>query len=166
MLFVFICIYWYSTRFPYQLMFVLCISKTTGEAGTANPYGASEFIPGFNGSSCCSIFSFWCNVLLIVVCPFFIWSLCCCLSFELRLLIIPLVSSSYPLTSNHMPNTNDVASRRNTNLKCFIHLLMLGGFKCRKLICSVNYVGSHNKVDTNNLKLNSAGDWLPFLIFD
>ena len=70
MLFVFICIYWYSTRFPYQLMFVLCISKTTGEAGTANPYGASEFIPGFNGSSCCSIFSFWCNVLLIVVCPF------------------------------------------------------------------------------------------------
>ena len=34
--------------------------------------------------SCCSIFSFICNVIQIVVCPFSFWALCC-LSFDLRI---------------------------------------------------------------------------------
>ena len=46
MLFVFIYAYWYSTRFPYQIMFVSL------------------------NSNMCSIFSCLCNALLIVVCPF------------------------------------------------------------------------------------------------
>ena len=52
--------------------------------------------PGFYWVSCSSIFSFLCNVLLIVVCHkcFFFWPLCC-LSFDLRLLITPLVSSGF-----------------------------------------------------------------------
>ena len=50
MLFVFIYIYCYPTRFPYQMMFVLFNSKTTsvtGGAGTDNPSGASEVSPRF-----------------------------------------------------------------------------------------------------------------------
>ena len=37
---------------------------------------------------------FICNVLKIVVCPFFLWPLSC-LSVEIRLLITPLVSSNF-----------------------------------------------------------------------
>ena len=58
-------------------------------AGTAYPSGAHGFIPCFQRSSCYQIFSFLCNVLQIVVCPF---------SFShhsLRLLITPLVSSNF-----------------------------------------------------------------------
>ena len=41
--------------------------------------------------------SFRCSVLEIVFCPVFVWSMCC-LSFNLRILIDPLVSSN---SSNH-----------------------------------------------------------------
>jgi hypothetical protein len=41
--------------------------------------------------------SFLCSVLEIVFCPVFVWSMCC-LSFNLRILIDPLVSSN---SSNH-----------------------------------------------------------------
>jgi len=48
-------------------------SNTTGAtcvAETAHPSRAPEFIPCFYWCSCCSIFSFLCNVLLIADCPF------------------------------------------------------------------------------------------------
>ena len=41
-------------------------SNTTDD----HPSGAPEFAPGFQQGSCYSIFSFMCNVLQIVVCPF------------------------------------------------------------------------------------------------
>ena len=40
--------------------------------GTAYPSGTPEFTPGFWWSSCYSIFIVMCNVLQIVVCPFFV----------------------------------------------------------------------------------------------
>jgi hypothetical protein len=46
MLFVFIYIYWWPTRFPYQMMFVSFSSDTTGVtsgAWTTNPSGAPDF---------------------------------------------------------------------------------------------------------------------------
>ena len=52
--------------------------------------------------SCYSIFSFLCNVLHILVCPFVIslfWPLHC-LSFDLWLLITPLVPSSFSIYMN------------------------------------------------------------------
>ena len=53
-------------------------------------------IPGLQWGSCYSIFSFLCSVLQIVV-YLFVSLFCplCCLSFDLRLLITPLVSSNF-----------------------------------------------------------------------
>ena len=48
----------------------------------------------FQWGSCYSIFSFMCNVLQIVVCPVLFFLPLCCLSFDLRILITPLVSSN------------------------------------------------------------------------
>ena len=39
-------------------------------------YRNIQFIPGLQRSSCCSIFSFLCNVLQIVVCPFVLFGRC------------------------------------------------------------------------------------------
>ena len=54
-----------------------------------------EFTPGFQWGSCYSIFSFMCMFykLLLVLLSFFAWSLCC-LFFDLRIMINPLISSS------------------------------------------------------------------------
>ena len=73
-------------------------SNTTGAtngAGTAHHSGAHDFTPVFQWCSCYSIFSFMCNVCrsLFVLLTFFVWPLCC-LSFDLRILITPLVSSN------------------------------------------------------------------------
>jgi hypothetical protein len=56
---------------------------------------APEFTPGFQWGSCYSIFSFMYNVCrsLFVLLSFFFWPLCC-LSFDLWILITPLVSSN------------------------------------------------------------------------
>jgi len=51
MLFVFIYAHLYSTRFPYQMMFVSLKGNTTGVTygtGTTNHSGAPEFTPGFS----------------------------------------------------------------------------------------------------------------------
>ena len=45
-LFVFIYVYWYPTRFPYHMMFLSFISNMTGitnDTGTAYPSGAPIF---------------------------------------------------------------------------------------------------------------------------
>ena len=50
MSFVFTCIYWYPTRFPYHMMFVSLNSNMAGvisEAGTACLSGAPQFTRGF-----------------------------------------------------------------------------------------------------------------------
>ena len=52
--------------------------------------------PRFLVGSCCLIFSFLCSVLLIIVCTFVpFWPLYCLFFFDLRIMIIPLVSSSF-----------------------------------------------------------------------
>ena len=69
--FVYIYIYWCPTEFPRQMMFVLFNGNrkgVTSGAGTANPFEATGFLWGS-----CSIFSFLCSVLKIIVhsiCPF------------------------------------------------------------------------------------------------
>jgi hypothetical protein len=71
----------------------------TGGTGTADPSGAPEFTPCFEWGSCYSIFSFMCMFCrsLFVFLYFFFWQLCCIFSFDIRILITPLVSpnSSY-----------------------------------------------------------------------
>ena len=57
------------------------------------------FTPGVQWGSCYSINSFVCVCFVdrcLSFCPFFFWPLCCLSFFELRILIIPLVSSSSP----------------------------------------------------------------------
>ena len=62
-----------------------------------NRYGISVSQMTTNMGSCYSIFSFMCTALLFVLLSFFVWPLCCLSFFDLRILIIPLVSenSSY-----------------------------------------------------------------------
>ena len=68
---------------------------TSSGAETAYPSGAPEFTPGFY-----SIFSFmcmFCRPLFVLLSFFFLPS--CCLSFDLRILITPLVSSNSSCTN-------------------------------------------------------------------
>ena len=67
----------------------------TSGGGNAYPSREPEFTPGFQWSSCYSIFSFMCMFCrsLFVLLSFFFWPLRC-LSFVLRILITPLVSSN------------------------------------------------------------------------
>ena len=70
MLFVFTYVYWGSTRFTYQMIFMSFKSNTTGvisEAGITNPSEAPEFTPGFNSGVALSILSFLCRVLYNIV---------------------------------------------------------------------------------------------------
>jgi hypothetical protein len=62
-------------------------------AGTANPFGTPEFTPGFQWGSCCSIFSFLCNVLWVVVWPLYV-GYCVVYFIDFRLLMALLVSSN------------------------------------------------------------------------
>jgi hypothetical protein len=54
--------------------------------------------PGFYWGSCYSIFSFICMFCrsLFVLLYFFFWPLCCLFFFDIRILIVPLVSSTLP----------------------------------------------------------------------
>ena len=76
----------------------LQLINTTGAtsgAGTAYPSGAHEFTPSFQWGSCYLIFSIICmfsRSFFVLLC-FFFWSLCC-LFFDIRFLIVPLVSSN------------------------------------------------------------------------
>ena len=71
----------------------------TRGAGTAYPSGAHEFTPGFKWGSCYSIFSYMCMFCrsLFVLLYFFFWPLCC-LSYDIQILIAPLVSSNSSYT--------------------------------------------------------------------
>jgi len=62
------------------MLFNSNMAGVTYGAGTANPSGAHEFTLGFQWGSCCSIFSFLCSVLYIVVCPFVLFVLAIVLS--------------------------------------------------------------------------------------
>ena len=60
----------------YSYLLITSMTASSYEDGrfkhhkTIYPTGAHKFTPGFQWSSCCSIFSFLCSVLQIVVCPF------------------------------------------------------------------------------------------------
>ena len=67
---------------------------TTGAtcgAGTVYPYRAPEFTPCFEWGSCCSIFSFLCSVLYIIVRHFVVFLLIIVLSVFLQ-----FTASDYP----------------------------------------------------------------------
>jgi hypothetical protein len=74
---------------------MLFISKKKKFPFSDSASGAPEFTPGFNLGSCYWIFSFLCMFCrsLLILLSFFIWPLYC-LSFDLWILIIPLVSSN------------------------------------------------------------------------
>ena len=74
-LFLLIYLYWCTTRFQYQMMFLLYYRKTKTVTSITDisyspPPGAPEFTPCSLYSSYCSIFCFLCSVLYITVCPF------------------------------------------------------------------------------------------------
>ena len=94
-----VCLYinWCLTWFTYHMLFLSFNSNTMGvtyESWTTNPSGAPKFTLNFKLASCCSIFSFLCDVCrsFFVLSSFFF--LASCLSFDIRIRITPLVSSN------------------------------------------------------------------------
>ena len=95
-IFVFIHVYWCPTRFPCQMLFVSFKSNTTGVtsgAGIANPSGELEFTPAF-----IRVRIAWSFVFCVVFCRslFAPFPFCVFRPSNLRILIIPLVSSYSP----------------------------------------------------------------------
>ena len=91
MFFVFIYIYLCPSRFLYHMMLVSLNSNTTGftcGAVSAYPFRAPEFTPSFQWGSCCSIFSFLCNLSQIAVCPFVLFLLAKVLTVHLRFTLL------------------------------------------------------------------------------
>ena len=86
-------------------------------------YGASGFVPGFWQGSCYSIFSFLCMFggSLFALLSFSFWPLCC-LSFDLRILISPLVSSNSSLSKWGLQNTQTLPLSGALNCKTKIFL--------------------------------------------
>ena len=79
-------LYWCPTRFPWQMIFVQFNSNTTGATsgtGSTNLSGPPEFTHGIQ----------WDRSLFVLFSILF-WPLCCLYFFDLRILIIPLVSST------------------------------------------------------------------------
>ena len=66
------------------------MTGVTRGAGTAFSFGALEFTLGFQWSLCCSIFSFLCSVLQIIVCPFVLFLLAMVVS------VLRFMSDDYP----------------------------------------------------------------------
>jgi len=62
-----------------------------------SPFRSTRVHPGYLRGSCCSIFSFLCRNLLIVVCLFVLFLLTIVFSvfFDIQILITPLVSSNF-----------------------------------------------------------------------
>jgi hypothetical protein len=86
------------------------ITGATSRAGTAYPYGAHEFIPGFLCDSYCSILSILCFVFVL-----FFWSLYCLSFFQLPLLITSLASSKIgserPIITATIDTTTNLTQR-------------------------------------------------------
>ena len=85
-----------------------CTTVATSRAGTAFPF-MHPSLPSFFCGSCCSILSFLCSVLYIIVFPFALFLLAIvhmyCLSFfDLRLLITPLADMVFNATFNNISN--------------------------------------------------------------
>ena len=76
--------------------YAICESLLGNACGaeTAYPSGAPEFTPGFQWNSCFSIFNFMLCWSLFALLYFFFWLLCC-LFFDIRILITPLVSPNF-----------------------------------------------------------------------
>ena len=100
--------------------------NTTGAisvVGTAYPSRAPEFTPGFQWGSCYSIFSFMCNALQIVVCPFVLFLLAIALS------VLRYTDSDYTFgffklfISNFYTNIYKITLQRNDNHNTYSYLL-------------------------------------------
>ena len=82
----------YLCFYPEKHDFIITLAQTcvTSGAGIAYLSGAPEFTPAFYWGSCCSIFSFMCSVLQIVVCHFVLFLLAIVLS------VLRFTDSDYP----------------------------------------------------------------------
>jgi len=81
MLFVFIYVYWCSTRFPYHMMFVTLTVMTgvTSGAGPAYPSWSLEFTSVFGGVRVAQSLVFYvvfCRSLFVIL-SFLLWPLFC-----------------------------------------------------------------------------------------
>ena len=76
----------------YNVCHLTNTTDATSGAGTVNPSGAHEFIPGLQWGLCCSIFSVQCFVDCCL--SFFYWPLLYLLFSDLRFYIPLLISSS------------------------------------------------------------------------
>jgi hypothetical protein len=83
---------------PFRIHWVCSKINTMGTTYGAETAYCSEsmILPLFWLGSCYSIFVFLCNILLIIVCPFYFWPFYYLSFFDLRLLIGPLLSSYFP----------------------------------------------------------------------
>ena len=93
MLFVFIYVYWCSTRSPYQMMFVSFNSNTrvTSGAGTGTLPEHLSSPPVFSGvpvARSLVFYKMFCRSMFVLLFCF-CWSLCYLYFFDLRLLITP-----------------------------------------------------------------------------
>jgi len=93
--FAYICLYYKAFRsFPHSW---LNTTGVTSGAGIAYPSGAPEFTSMFSGVRVTRSLVLCVKVLRSLFVPLSIFfSSLCCLSFDLRILITPLVSSDYP----------------------------------------------------------------------
>jgi hypothetical protein len=93
-------VYWCPTRLPFQIIFVSFNSSTTGEEQELLTLpGHLSSHPGFNGIRVARSLVFcvmFCRLLFFLL-LFFLWPLCCLSFFGLRIMITPLVSSSFSL---------------------------------------------------------------------
>ena len=99
MLFVFISIFWYPTRFPCQMMLVSFNSNTTGVtsgAGIANSSGALSSSPIFSGILVVRsvVFGVVFRRLVFDILFLFLWPLCFRFFFNLNTPMTTLVSSN------------------------------------------------------------------------
>ena len=75
----------------------------TSGAGSSYPSGAPEFTPSFQWSSCCSVFSFQCDILYLIVCHLYLFL------FGIGLHVILRISASdYPFSIFKLFLKNDI----------------------------------------------------------
>ena len=72
------------------------MTGATSGAGIAYPSGAPELTPRFQRGSCYAIFGLICNVIKIVVCPFF-----GDLLLVIVLSVVRITDSAYPVGSSN-----------------------------------------------------------------
>ena len=95
---------WLMTEFLTRV--TLWVAHVVQELLKYTPSRSPEFFPGFSGSIYCFLFS----VLHIIAYPFVFFSFVHCLSFHLRLLNTPLVSSNFSSIWQTITNINQLTN--------------------------------------------------------